>query len=151
MSGKKRRPRKWSSRQALAAEPTTSVGAKKKTKTEVAAARPASGGPWFPIHESDAHDARGFCSLQGIMEGRKKRQVERVADGTFGNCYNCNEPSHIARECPAPRAEGGRGGGRGAGRGGARGGRGRGRGKRERPARGRDNAQDDEGVEDEEN
>ena len=84
------------------------------------------------------------------MEGRKKRQAERRADGTFGNCFNCNEPSHIARDCTAPRAGGDRGGGRGAGRGGAGGGRGGGRGNRDGPARGRNDNERDEGAGDEE-
>ena len=56
-SGGKKRLRKRSSHQALAVEPSTSMGADKKAKTEVAAAKPAGGVPWCPIHESDAHDA----------------------------------------------------------------------------------------------
>ena len=87
-------------------------------------------------------------SLQGVIEARKRRQVERQADGMLGNCYNCNESGHIARDCTAPRASN-RGGSRGAGRGGAQVGRGRDRGDQERPARGRDKVRDKAGDEDE--
>ena len=117
-SGKKKRSRQRSSRRALAAEPSPSSGTSKKTKTEAAVTKPTGGSPWCPIHESNIHDARDCRSLQGVIEARKRRQAERQADGTLGNCYNCNEPGHIARDCTAPRA-GNRSGSRGVGRGGA--------------------------------
>ena len=88
-SGGKKRLHTRSSRQALAAEPSTSAGTDKKAKTEVAIAKAAGGGPWCPIHKSDIQDARDCRSLQGIVDNRKKRQAERLADGTLGNCYNC--------------------------------------------------------------
>jgi hypothetical protein len=44
-AAKKKGSRKRGSRQALTAEPGTSTGSEKKTKTEVAAAMPATG-PW---------------------------------------------------------------------------------------------------------
>ena len=74
--------------------------------------------------------------------------MERQADGTLGNCYNCNEPGHIARDCTAPRA-GNHGGSRGVGRGGAPTGRGRDHGDQEKLARGRDKPRDEAGDEDE--
>ena len=144
-SGKRKRSHKREPRQALAAEPAPTTGAGKRAKAEDVPSR-ATGGSWCPIHETDAHDARNCKSIQSIVEGRKKRQAERRADGTFGNCFNCNEPGHIARDCTAPRAGGDRGGGRGAGRGGDGGGRGGGRGNRGGPARGRNDNERDEGA-----
>ena len=146
-SGK--RSHKREPRQAHAAEPAPTTGAEKRAKDEDVPPR-ATRGTWCPIHETDAHDARNCKSIQSIVEGRKKRQAERRADGMFGNCFNCNEPGHIARDCTAPRAGGDHGGGRGAGRGGDGGGRGGGRGNRGGPARGRNDNERDEGARGEE-
>jgi hypothetical protein len=59
---KKKGSWKHGSRQVFAMELGTSTGSKKKAKTEVVAVKPAAG-PWCPIHESAAHDARDCRSL----------------------------------------------------------------------------------------
>ncbi|KQJ96243.1 hypothetical protein BRADI_3g21771v3 [Brachypodium distachyon] len=96
-SGKKKEARKREANRVLAPEPGTPPT--KKAKGTDAAPDPATG-IWCLIHKSPSHNLQDFNKVKSRANDNRsgRREWKNPADG---KSFNCGEPGHISRECPA--------------------------------------------------
>ena len=93
-------------------------------KVEQARAREEGGGGGRRGGGDRSYGSRSFGRGGGFGGGRGGGRRDDRGGGGGGNCYNCNKPGHLARDCGEERREGGgRRGGFGGGRGGGGGNR----------------------------